>query len=266
MSISADALSPGPSGPDRLRARLRATLGGVLSLANRHDTIQESPLWDDAPPYDMGGVPVLVVGGLACHPNLLRPMADWLHRLGARCLLVPVRYGIGCGEAITGAVEQALERHVEETGERAVVIGHSRGGQFARALAVRRPELHRGVITLGSPLNRMLGVYPAVKAQVAVLGLAGTLGVPGLLRAGCLWGNCCRQLRADLAGPFPDTVPFVSMFSRSDERVDWRASLDPAADHVEVSATHTGLVCSPDSLATIAVQLHEIVASVVAKS
>lgn len=265
MSVAADAPSPDSSGEDRSRTRFRTRWSGILDLAIHRDAIRESPFWD-TPPCDVGGVPVLVVGGLGCHPSWLRPMADWLHRLGARCLLAPVRYGIGCGEAITGSVEQALERHVEETGERAVVIGHSRGGQFARALAVRRPELHRGVITLGSPLNRMLGVRPAVKAQIAVLGLAGTLGVPGLLRAGCLWGDCCRRLRADLVGPFPDTVAFVSMFSRTDERVDWRASLDPAADHVEVSATHNGLILNPESLAAVAVQLHGIVTAAAATS
>lgn len=265
MSVAADASSPDSSGPDRLRTRFRTRLSGLLDLAIRRDAIRESPFWDE-PPCDVGGVPVLVVGGLGSHPNWLRPMADWLHRLGARSRLAPVRYGIGCGEAITGSVEQALERHVEETGEPAIVIGHSRGGQFARALAVRRPELHRGIITLGSPLNRMLGVHPLVKAQVAALGLAGTLGVPGVLRAGCLWGECCRRLRADLVGPFPDTIPFVSMFSRTDERVDWRASLDPAADHVEVSATHNGLILNPDCLVAVAVHLHEIVTAAAAKS
>lgn len=223
------------------------------------NAIRESPRWDAAP-CEVGGAPVILVGGLASYPRLLVPMTDWLHRLGARCLVAPVRYGVGCGEELTRSVEQALERHVAATGEQAVVIGHSRGGQIARALAVRRPELHRGVITLGAPLTRMLGVSSVVKAQIAVLGLAGTVGVPGLLRAGCLWGECCRRFRADLVSPFPATVPFVSVFSHRDERVDWQASVDPAAEHVEVSATHTGLVRNPASLATIATQLQKIVA------
>jgi triacylglycerol lipase len=240
-----------------LGSALNLPIAAKVETLLHRNAIRDSPLWD-APPCDVGGVPVLLVGGFASHPSLLMPMADWLHRLGARCLVAPVRYGVGCGEAITRSVERALERHVEASGQEAVVIGHSRGGQVARALAVRRPELHRGVITLGSPLIRMLGVYPVVKVQIALLGLAGTFGVPGLLRAGCLWGDCCRQLRADLVGPFPDTVRFVSVFSRRDERVHWRASLDPAAEHVEVSTTHTGLIFSPDSLAVIAAQLQAI--------
>ena len=40
---------------------------------------------------------------------------------------------------------------------------------------------------------------------------------------------------------FPLRVRFVSVYSRSDGIVDWRACLDPAAEHVEVASSHCGM-------------------------
>jgi pimeloyl-ACP methyl ester carboxylesterase len=42
------------------------------------------------------------------------------------------------------------------------IIGHSRGGVFARALATRRPQLAAGVVTLGSPVLSQPAVHPLV--------------------------------------------------------------------------------------------------------
>jgi pimeloyl-ACP methyl ester carboxylesterase len=131
-------------------------------------------------------------------------------------------------------VEHALARHTDAIGEQAVIIAHSRGGQFARPVAVRRPELVRGLITLGSPLTRLPGARPPVLLKVLGLGVVGSLGVPGLLRVSCLWGECCRPLRNDLMDLFPSDVPFLSVFSRHDEVVPWESSLDPAARHREI--------------------------------
>jgi triacylglycerol lipase len=204
---------------------------------------------------DLAGLPVLVIGGLATNSQILSPLQDWLHRLGCRPLLTPSQYGIACGQRAAIAVEEALARHVDTTGEQAVIIAHSRGGQFARPVAVRRPELLRGLITLGSPLNRLLGVHPVVLVKVLGLGVGGSLGIPGLFRASCLWGQCCRPLRDDLWGPFPDQVPFVSVFSRHDEVVPWQTSLDPAARHRELPTTHRGLITSPAAFQLLADEL-----------
>jgi triacylglycerol lipase len=207
------------------------------------------------PSVDLAGLPVLVVGGLATNPQTLSPLQDRLQRIGCRTLLVPPQYGVACGQRAAIAVEDALARHVDETGEQAVIIAHSRGGQFARPVAVRRPELLRGLITLGSPLTRLLGVHPIVLLKVLGLAVGGSLGIPGLFRASCLWGECCSPLRDDLRGPFPDHVPFLSVFSRRDEVVPWQASLDPAARHQEIHTTHRGLITSPAAFQLLAQEL-----------
>jgi pimeloyl-ACP methyl ester carboxylesterase len=202
---------------------------------------------------------VLLVGGMASTPKVLSPLQDLLHRFNCRCLIAPIRFGIGCGEATTKAVEQSLVRLAEATEEPVVIIAHSRGGQFSRAVTVRHPDKVRGLITLGSPLNRLLAVHALLKVEAAMLGIGGTLGLPGLMKFGCLWGECCAPLRSDLAGPFPAAVPFLSLFSRDDKVVDWRSCLDPAARLREISASHGGMIWAPSSLAAITEELADIV-------
>jgi pimeloyl-ACP methyl ester carboxylesterase len=123
----------------------------AAALAQR-GVSETDPLWQ-RPRLDAAGMPVLLVGGLYSTPALLGPLADVLRRCKCQCVIAPVRFGIGCGEATTSLVEESLQRLVETSGQPAVVIGHSRGGQFGRAVAGRRPELVRGLITLGSPLT-----------------------------------------------------------------------------------------------------------------
>ena len=57
-----------------------------------------------------------------------------------------------------------------------------------------------------------------------------------------------RLLRALLGGParrLPErTWATSSVYSRSDGIVDWRACLDPAAEHVEIRASHCGMAVS----------------------
>ncbi|ANN15918.1 hypothetical protein SD37_09865 [Amycolatopsis orientalis] len=238
----------------RLAAALRVPLWHEAQAFRQRREVERHPLWD-IPPLEVAGLPVLLVGGMGSTPTLLSPLQELLRRLECRVRVAPVRFGVGCGEATTSMVEGALADLVESASTPVVVIAHSRGGQFARAVAVRRPELLRGLITLGSPLTRMLAVHPLLKAHIAALGAVGAIGAPGLLRPGCLWGACCARLRADLTGPFPHTVPFLSIYSRDDRIVDWRSCLDPAARHHEVTTSHGGLIWDPASLYAVVEEL-----------
>jgi triacylglycerol lipase len=66
--------------------------------------------------------------------------------------------------------------------------------------------------------------------------------VPGVLSRDCLNGACCAESRQLLRAALAPDVAFVSVYSRSDGVVDWRACLDPRADHIEVDSSHVGMV------------------------
>jgi hypothetical protein len=65
--------------------------------------------------------------------------------------------------------------------------------------------------------------------------------MPHVFTMDCATGPCCTQYRADLEAPFPDAVAFTAVYSRFDGVVDWRACLDPAAQHVAVRSSHVGM-------------------------
>jgi pimeloyl-ACP methyl ester carboxylesterase len=131
------------------------------------------------------------------------------------------------------------------------IVGQSRGGVLGRALAARRPDLVSGIVTLGSPTISQLRVHPLVLAHVGVVAALGTGHLPGMFTWRCLRGACCARFREHVAGPFPPEVGYVALYSRTDGIVDWRACLDPAAEQVEVHASHVGMGLNPSVYAEI---------------
>jgi hypothetical protein len=94
---------------------------------------------------------------------------------------------------------------------------------------------------LGSPVLDPLSVGPAVMSAVRSVARLGDLGVPGMFSSRCSDGECCAAFREDLNAPLPSEVEAVSIYSRTDGIVSWRACLDPFAQHVEVDSSHTGM-------------------------
>lgn len=204
--------------------------------------LRRSGVWrgEDVTPGD--GRPVLLIPGFLAGDGSLGHMTGWLRRADYRTRRAGIRANVACSEEACKRIEERLELMAERSGERVSIIGQSRGGVFAKALAAKRPDLVAGIVTLGSPLTNMLAVHPLVLAQIGVVGALGTLSLPGFLSATCLRGKCCAGFRAAFEGPFPDEVGYLSIYSRIDGIVDWRACLDPEADeHVEVRSSHCGM-------------------------
>jgi pimeloyl-ACP methyl ester carboxylesterase len=184
---------------------------------------------------------VMLIPGFLTGDQSLGFLGSWLKRSGHRTCRAGIRLNVDCSEASMGRLEETLERFCAAQGEPAFIVGQSRGGTFARVLAVRRPDLVRGIVTLGSPHLAPLDVHPLVWIQGAALATLGALGVPGIASHSCVTGDCCTRFATELKGEFPAKTRFVSVYSRSDGIVDWRACLDPAAKHVEVDSTHCGM-------------------------
>jgi pimeloyl-ACP methyl ester carboxylesterase len=202
---------------------------------------------------DGRGRPAMLIPGFLAGDASLTLMSDWLRRAGYRPARAGMRANVGCSGAVLERLEGRLEEIVEEQGKRAVLIGQSRGGSLAKALAARRPDLACGLITLGSPHVDPLAIHPLVRLQVEAVSRLGSLGAPGLFKRSCLDGDCCATFWEDLAGDLPAEVGFTVVYSRSDGIVDWRACLDPCADeHVEVKASHCGMAMHPEVWRAIA--------------
>jgi len=193
------------------------------------------------PPRRPEAVPVLLVPGFMAGDRSLAALTGWLRRRGSRTSSAGVRLNTDCGERTVGGIEVRLERLAERAGRRVALVGQSRGGELGRVLAVRRPDLVGTLVMLGSPVLAPLSVGRPVLRAVRSVARLGDLGVPGLFSSSCAEGECCVAFREDLFASMPAEVEAVSIYSRSDGIVSWRACLDPDARHVEVSSSHTGM-------------------------
>jgi len=207
---------------------------------------------------DGRGQPVMLIPGFLAGDDSLRLMAGWLGRNGYRPVRAGMRMNVGCSGQGTGRLERKLEEVVSEQGQRAAIVGQSRGGHFAKALAARRPDLVSGIVTLGSPQLDAFAINPIVWGGVMAVGALGTLGRRGLFGHGCLEGDCCKEFWDQVRGEkLPRGVGYVSVYSRTDGVVSWRSCLDPAAKLVEIRSSHCGMAVSRQSYRAIADSLGE---------
>ena len=219
--------------------------------------LRRSPVYDGlgVPPGERR--PVLLIPGFMAGDLSLGTLSGWLRRNGYCTHRTGIRANLDCSEEACRRLEARLEHMAGRHDERVIVIGQSRGGVFAKALAARRPELVEGIVTLGSPSVSQLSIHPLVLAQVGLVSALGTARVPRLFSVNCLRGQCCKAFRAALDGPFPDDVGYVAVYSRSDGIVQWKSCLDPAADElVEVSASHCGMGVNAQAFLAVANALH----------
>jgi triacylglycerol lipase len=204
--------------------------------------LRRSPVWhgEGVPAGD--GRPVLLIPGFLAGDGSLATMTQWLRANGYHTRRAGIRANVSCSEAACARLEARLEGFAEAQGRPVTIVGQSRGGIFARALAARRPDLVEGIVTLGSPTVSQLRVHPLVLLQIGLVGALGSGHVPGLFSVRCLRGHCCSRFREALEDPFPADVNWVALYSRSDGIVDWRACCDPQADDlVEVRSSHCGM-------------------------
>jgi pimeloyl-ACP methyl ester carboxylesterase len=185
--------------------------------------------------------PVLLVPGFMAGDQSLAALRGWLGRRGSQTAATGIRLNVDCAERVAGRIEVRLRRLATRAGRRVVVIGQSRGGELARALAVRNPDSISTLVMLGAPVVDPLSVGPAVMSAVRSVARLGDIGVPGMFSTECAYGDCCDAFREDLRAELPETVRAVSIFSRSDGIVSWEACLDPCARHIEVDSSHSGM-------------------------
>lgn len=202
-----------------------------------------SPEWRGVGQAAGDGRAVLLIPGYLAGDTSLSVMTRWLRGLGYRTHKAGIRSNVDCSSVVCDLLEDRIGQLADVSGERVAIIGQSRGGIIARALAKRRPDLVSGIVTLGSPNAGMLNVHPLVLASVLGVGTLGTLRIPHLFTFNCLFGECCRDFRDSLHAPeFPEDVGYKALYSRHDGIVAWRACLDAAADElIEVASSHCGM-------------------------
>jgi triacylglycerol lipase len=194
-----------------------------------------------APKRRPNSPPVLLVPGFMASDQSLSVLNGWLRRRGSPTASAGLWINADCSERTAIAIDARLRRLAQRTGRRVVLVGQSRGGQLARVLAVRNPDLVDGLVMLGSPVLDPLRVGPAVLQAVRSVARLGDLGIPRTFSSECGEGACCAAYREDLVAALPAATRALAIYSRSDGIVSWQSCLDPFAKQVEVNSSHSGM-------------------------
>jgi triacylglycerol lipase len=149
------------------------------------------------------GRPVVLMPGFLAGDQTLLVLARWLRLIGYQPYTCRFIANVQCADRAVERVERQIDRLHGRSGRRVAVIGHSRGGHYARALGHRRPELVSHAISLGAGLRAMLAISYPTQGAVAVareaLRRTGTARSPGLLHR-----SLRLRLRARLHRPIPE--------------------------------------------------------------
>jgi triacylglycerol lipase len=229
-------------------------------LAETRWTLELSRLLVD-PVFHGRGMPrgdgraVVLMPGFGAGDQTLLVLAAWLRRIGYAPHLCRFVINADCSDRTVARIERKLESLHRRYGRRAALIGHSRGGHYARALGARRPDLASHAISLGADLQGMLDCSTPTLAAVA--GARRALAGLGRARSiDCLSERCACPFAVDFKRTFPtEQVRLTSIYSRGDGVVRWEAQLVPYAECVEVTGSHVGLVFNRKSYRAIATAL-----------
>jgi triacylglycerol lipase len=135
------------------------------------------------------GRPVVLVPGFLAGDQTLTVIAGWLRRIGYRPRVCGFIANVTCSDRALDRVERRIETVARLHGRRVAVIGHSRGGHYARALAAGRPDLVSHAISLGADLQGMFGcstpTLKAVSSVRAILQRTGRARSPACLSDAC---------------------------------------------------------------------------------
>ncbi|MGH3362857.1 MAG: esterase/lipase family protein [Nocardioides sp.] len=197
------------------------------------------------PPVARVADPVVLVPGFLAGDGTLAFLAAHLRRRGFRTYRSHIHANVGCTLNAAAQLEGRLESIALRRGTRVQIVGHSLGGMLARGLAVRRPDLVSGIVTLGSPMLAPGAHHATLTRSVDILVRLSRAGVPGLMSEDCVRGGCARQSFEESRQPMPAGVGFTAIYSKRDGIVDWKACIDPGSRAVEVTTSHLGMAVDP---------------------
>jgi pimeloyl-ACP methyl ester carboxylesterase len=187
------------------------------------------------------GAPVVLIPGFLAGDGSLLVLGRWLGRMGYAVHRSGITLNVDCSDRHLDRLDERVGKIFAETGRPVALVGHSRGGHFAKALAHRRPERIAGVVSMGAALDRPFDISIPTRAAVAAVRWVHERTTDRVAGRGCLTETCRCAFARDFTGEFPAEVPLTSLYSRGDGVVWWEACTVPYARNVEVDSSHVGM-------------------------
>jgi triacylglycerol lipase len=193
---------------------------------------------------------VVVIPGFMGNDFYLLPMLNWLSRIGYTAVPSSLNISAGCMQRSCDEVRAQIERH-SRSGQRSVaLIGHSRGGAVAWALATQMPERVSHLVLLGAGFP---GLQRSVEDGTRDIGLGELTRM--LMRANklsrrmldpnCGFPSCQCAFTNYAERPLGQATELISIYGSNDLVIPEGAKMDEG-EIVHVPTTHVGLAFHPE--------------------
>jgi triacylglycerol lipase len=189
---------------------------------------------------------VAVLPGLFGNDWYLQPLHLWLARIGFRPVRSSLLVNAGCPERLSRQFERHLDSRSQTLTTPVVLIGHSRGGILARAIAARLGDDVSHLVLLGSPVGAIekSAGWPGGSDGNPARGSVAEASnrARSLLDPDCNVPYCGCPFPVDLRRPLSRQTKVIAIYSGDDPVVPSWSCPVPGAQNIELSGTHTGLV------------------------
>jgi len=199
---------------------------------------------------------IMMIPGFMAGDASLYPLASALRGMGHRIFFAGIWSNMDCPRQTMERLSRALNGATSSDAEKAVLVGHSLGGIYARELGRRYPHMVERTILLGSAIREPLdNSNPFVRMWFMATRRNHREG-----------GSCLNHLRSlcgtHRAEPVSPEIAQTIIYSRRDAVVDWRSCIEsgPNIEAIEVRAGHNSMPFSPEVFAIVAQRARRVAA------
>lgn len=193
---------------------------------------------------------VVVIPGFMGNDLYLAPMLNWLQRVGYTAVRSTLNLSAGCLHRSCEQVKSQIERYLRYEHRPVALIGHSRGGAVAWALASQMPERISHLVLLGAPIpgfHRSVenGTQNLPLGELARMLLHANKLSRRFLDPHCRFPSCECAFTSHAERPLSKTTAILSIYGSDDLLIPKEAKM-LEGDVVHVRTSHVGLAYHPE--------------------
>jgi triacylglycerol lipase len=192
---------------------------------------------------------VAVLPGLFGNDLYLQPLLKWLGCMGYTPVASTLMPNAGCSNRLRQQVQTEIDEHQGATPRSVALIGHSRGGILAWAIAAQMQERVSHLVLLGAPAAATHQSIEGGRIDLPLSGMAQTLLKVGklsrqMLDPDCRFPDCGCPYVTDASRPLSPATAVLSIYGRNDQVMPNEAR-HTEGETLEVNTSHVGLVYHP---------------------
>jgi triacylglycerol lipase len=196
------------------------------------------------------GTLVVVIPGLFGNDLYLEPLRYWLRHIGYSPVSSSLWINAGCLRRLQEQVLAQIVRRANGKSNPIALVGHSRGGVLARAIAGQLRGQVSHLVTLGSPVGAFRQavesgeIYSSSQGQLRTMIVQASRFALRVLDPDCRFPACGCEFLHNVARPLDASTSLLSIHSRDDEVAPAETVEGSEGESKEVSGGHVSLVYS----------------------